>query len=185
MKKLFLLTALGCASAAFGNYSNQQGYQDNQPYYQSQGTTYNQSQPSGGYYQTQPQGQSQSYNQNQNQGYYQQQQPYQQQPYQQEMSGGYISETMPMSTPNGTQTQIKAPDSAATEQDRQINQRIRDRLANLGINGYETIILRTNNGIVMISGSIDTMENLMKIKEQIKNVEGVKSVNSQLTSKSR
>lgn len=195
------------------NYQGQ-GYYQNQPYYQSQGGTYyqtqpyNQSQGSAGttYYQMQPSYpsqestgtmyQSQPYSQSQSdrmgQPYYQTQP--QTQFYSQGSQGGYISQSD--STPSMTSTQEMQPtqsmsmsmpkeDSASTEQDRQINARIRDKLKNMNIKGYETIILRTQNGIVMISGSIDKMEDLMRIRDQVKGVEGVKSVNNQLTSKNR
>jgi osmotically-inducible protein OsmY len=185
MKKLFLFAALGCSTAAFANYQNQQGY-NSQPNYQSQGGGYNQSQPyyqsqGSTYYQTQPQ--TQNYDQNQqyqNQGYSQQPSG---------MSSGYISQSE--SAPGMTsgqemgQTQTKPQDAAATEQDKQINAKIRDKLSNLGIKGFETIILRTQNGIVLISGSVDKVDDITKIKDQVKDVDGVKSVNNQLTAKNR
>lgn len=182
MKKTIMLAALVVTSAAFAGYS-QQGYYDNQatnqaynqtqPYYQSQGNTYYQTQPNyqtqDGYYQTQPQ--TQYYNQ-----------------------GGYVSQadTTPTmtSTPNmqPAQTTFAAgsqQDFGATEQDKQINTKIRDRLKNLGIQGYETIIFKTQNGIVMISGSVDKVDDLMKIRDLAKSVEGVKTVNNQVTAKTK
>lgn len=175
MKTLLLLAALATTSAAFANQyyqgsnANQQYYQSqgydsyqNQPYYQSQGQNY---------YQTQPQTQ----NYNQNQGYYNQQP--------QQMSGGYISQGDAM--PTTAAPQIKGEDTASTEQDKQINAKIRDKLKNLNLNGYETIILRTQNGIVMITGSVEKVDDLMKIRDQVKSVEGVKTVNNQVTAKTK
>lgn len=201
MRKLLMIAALGCTATGFANYGNQgyynnqsQGYDysQNQPYYQSQGTTY---------YQTQPQTQFNT----QNDPYFQTQ-GYQQQQTATSNGYGYISTSdMPTTTTTTTtpsfstsndarfqnqtattgQFQTKGQDFAATEQDKLINTQIRDRLSNLGLRGYETIILRTQNGIVMISGSVDKVDDLMKIRDQIKNIDGVKSVNNQVTAKNR
>lgn len=178
MKTLLLLAALASTSAAFAN-QYYQGSNANQRYYQSQGQgyDYNQSQPyyqSQGqtYYQTQPQTQ----NYNQNQGYYNQQP--------QQMNSGYISQGEAMPSMTAT-PQVKGEDTASTEQDKQINAKIRDKLKNLNLNGYETIILRTQNGIVMITGSVEKVDDLMKIRDQVKSVEGVKTVNNQVTAKTK
>lgn len=68
-------------------------------------------------------------------------------------------------------------DFASNAQDRQINAKIRDKLNN---KGYETLMIRTTNGVVVISGTVDKQEDLQKINDQIKNIEGVRSVNNQL-----
>lgn len=190
MKKLFMLAALGCTAAAFanyGSYNNQPNYQSqgsggyqNQPYYQSQGNTYYQTQPQNSYYD-----QNSQYNQNQqyNQGYSGQSSG---------MSSGYISQgdtgsNMPssMMEMNKTMEAKKGEDAASTPEDKEINRKIRDKLSNLGIKGYETIFIRTQNGIVMISGSVDKVDDLLKIRDQVKSVEGVKSVNNQVTAKTK
>jgi osmotically-inducible protein OsmY len=51
--------------------------------------------------------------------------------------------------------------------------------------GYETLILRTTNGIVIISGTVDHSDDVQKINDQVKSVEGVKSVNNQLNVKNK
>jgi osmotically-inducible protein OsmY len=71
-------------------------------------------------------------------------------------------------------------DSAFSQQDRQINAKIRDKIGK-----YETFTIKTANGIVIISGAIDKPEEAEKISAQIKEIEGVKSVNNQLVPKNR
>lgn len=77
-------------------------------------------------------------------------------------------------------------DMAATPQDRQLNARIRERLGSGWFSkGYDTLVIRTSNGIVVISGAVDGQDDVQKINDQVKNIEGVKSVNNQLTVKNR
>lgn len=75
-------------------------------------------------------------------------------------------------------------DFAATETDRKINSKIRDRLANKWFSkSFDTVIIRTTNGVVVITGTVDTNEDVNNISDEIKRVEGVKSVNNQLSTK--
>lgn len=77
-------------------------------------------------------------------------------------------------------------DSAATLEDRQLNARIRDKLNNGWFSkGYETLILRTSNGVVVISGTVDKSEDVQKIGDQVKEVEGTRSVNNQLSTRNQ
>lgn len=77
-------------------------------------------------------------------------------------------------------------DSASSEQDKQLNSRIRDRLsANLPPRAVEFLVLRTANGVVVIGGTVERQEDAQKINEHVKNVDGVKSVNSQVTVRNR
>jgi osmotically-inducible protein OsmY len=74
-----------------------------------------------------------------------------------------------------------AQDYAATESDRQINAKIRDKLNGGWFSrGYDTVIIRTTNGVVVISGIVDEASEAQKISDNVKNVEGVKAVNNQL-----
>ena len=76
-------------------------------------------------------------------------------------------------------------DSAATEEDRLLNAKIRDKLSGgFFSKGYETVILRTSNGIVVISGTVDTQDDVQAVHDHVKKVEGVRSVNNQVTVKS-
>ena len=75
-------------------------------------------------------------------------------------------------------------DSAATRDDRQLNARIRDKVSNGWFSqNYKALILRTNNGIVILSGNVDSREDVQKLLDQIKEIEGVRSVNVQLTTR--
>ena len=72
-------------------------------------------------------------------------------------------------------------DFASNSQDRQLNAEIRDKLSGWFSKGYETLVIKTTNGVVVISGTVDKPEDIQKINDQIRNIEGVKSVNNQLT----
>jgi len=77
-------------------------------------------------------------------------------------------------------------DSAATLQDRQLNAKIREKLSGGWFSkGYDALILRTANGVVVISGNVDNNDDIQKIRDQIRNIEGVRSVNDQLNVKNR
>jgi osmotically-inducible protein OsmY len=77
-------------------------------------------------------------------------------------------------------------DAAASPQDRQLNAKIRDKLgAGWFSSGYQALVIRTANGIVIISGSVDKPEDVQKINDQVRNIEGVRQVNNQLSVKNR
>jgi len=77
-------------------------------------------------------------------------------------------------------------DSAANYKDRQLNAKIRDELSSGWFSkGNETLVITTTNGVVVISGTVDKVEDMQKLNDQIKDMEGVRSVNSQLTVKSK
>jgi osmotically-inducible protein OsmY len=84
-------------------------------------------------------------------------------------------------------TENKYPqDAAATQEDRLLNAKIREKL-NSGwfSKGFDAIVLRTSNGIVLITGTVDKMDDVKKVHEQVKNVDGVREVNNQLTVKNK
>lgn len=72
-------------------------------------------------------------------------------------------------------------DTAASEQDRHINSKIRHKLSGWFTKGYETIILNTENGVVTITGYVETPDDVQKISKEVKNVEGVKTVNNRVS----
>lgn len=77
-------------------------------------------------------------------------------------------------------------DFAATPQDRQLNVKIREKLNGAWFSkGYDTFIIKTSNGVVVISGTVEKTDDVKKIGDQIKRVEGVKSVTNQLNTKSK
>jgi osmotically-inducible protein OsmY len=85
------------------------------------------------------------------------------------------------------EAQKKYPnDSATTDADRQLNARIREKLGSGWFSkGYETLILRTNNGVVTISGTVESYDDIKKINNELKNVEGIRAVNNQATAKNK
>jgi osmotically-inducible protein OsmY len=77
-------------------------------------------------------------------------------------------------------------DFASNSQDRQLNAKIRDKLSNGWFSkDYETLAIKTTNGVVIISGTVDKSEDIQKIIDQVKDIDGVISVNNQLTVKNR
>lgn len=59
-------------------------------------------------------------------------------------------------------------DFASNSQDRQLNAKIRDKLSNGWFSkGYETLVLKTSNGVVTISGTVDKLEDVKKTSDQI------------------
>lgn len=77
-------------------------------------------------------------------------------------------------------------DAAATQEDRVLNAKIREKL-NSGwfSKGFDAIILRTSNGVVLITGAVNTNDEVQKVHEQVKSVDGVREVNNQLSVKNR
>lgn len=73
-------------------------------------------------------------------------------------------------------------DSAATPQDRQLNARIRDKINSGWFSPRnEAIVLKTANGVVIITGTIERTEDTQKLEKDIKEINGVRSVNSNLS----
>ena len=84
-------------------------------------------------------------------------------------------------------TEQKYPqDFAATNLDRQLNAKIRDKISGGWFSkANETIIIRTTNGVVVISGTVEKPEDIQKLDDQINEINGIRSVNNQLTAKKR
>lgn len=75
----------------------------------------------------------------------------------------------------------KEPDSAATEADKKLNDRIRDKLSGWFSAGYnETIILKTANGMVVIEGTVERPEDIQKISDDIRRIDGVQGITNRL-----
>lgn len=72
-------------------------------------------------------------------------------------------------------------DTAASDSDRHVNSKIRHKLSGWFSKGYETIILNTENGVVTITGFVETPDDAQKITKETKNVEGVKTVNNKVS----
>ena len=78
-----------------------------------------------------------------------------------------------------------AQDYAAKPEDRLLNARIRERLESSGIRGREALVIKTADGIVIISGPIDGQEDSQRLQNLIRGIEGVRSVNNQLDVKNK
>lgn len=74
-------------------------------------------------------------------------------------------------------------DTAATDADRALNAKIRDKLSGWFTNDYEQVVIKTNNGVVTISGFVEKYDDIQKVNDKLKDVSGVKSVNNQLSAK--
>jgi osmotically-inducible protein OsmY len=68
-------------------------------------------------------------------------------------------------------------DSASTEEDRQLNAYIRDQLSG-GL--YDNVVIKTDNGVVVISGTLDRPEDVQKINELLKDIPGARTINMQV-----
>ncbi len=95
-----------------------------------------------------------------------------------------VARSGPMAPPNAGpagQMQQSAQDFAASPQDKELNDKIREKLRQSLQAGPNTaLILRTNNGIVMITGRVDKAADARMIRDLIKGVDGVRAVNLQI-----
>lgn len=70
-------------------------------------------------------------------------------------------------------------DFAATSQDRMLNAKIREKLNGGWLSkGYQTLVIKTTDGVVVITGTVDKPEDIKKISDQVKSIEGVRSINN-------
>jgi osmotically-inducible protein OsmY len=182
------------------SYSNQPGYQNGSSSYQST-PGYNSNQP--GTYNTSPQS---GYNSPRNMNSSTQQYP--NNSYAAEQTSSYGSNGSHSNQPNtssnnswNTQPNTNSSNStwgsdsnktkysqdfAATPLDQQINTKIRDKLSSGWFSkGYDNLTLNTTNGSVTVSGTVNKTEDVQNIADKIRNVDGVKSVNTQLIVQSR
>jgi len=75
-------------------------------------------------------------------------------------------------------------DFAASESDRTLNNKIRDQLnAGWVASGYDSLVLSTDHGVVIISGTVDKKGDVLKIGTQIRSISGVRTVKNELTVK--
>lgn len=76
-----------------------------------------------------------------------------------------------------SQENAMGQDQAATPQDRQLNARIRERLSQwMSKKNIDSLVIRTNNGMVVLVGTVDKPEDAQKATEHVKAIEGVKRV---------
>lgn len=105
-------------------------------------------------------------------------------------SGMAALTTTPANTPvtTTTSTSLTQPaathfgkDFAKTDADKQLNDKIRSEISEGWFSkGYDTIVLNTTDGVVVITGFVNSLDDANDLMEQIKEIEGVRSVDSQL-----
>jgi osmotically-inducible protein OsmY len=89
------------------------------------------------------------------------------------------------STSSSSTKMANSQDYAASENDRKINANIRKELSGGWFSkGYDAIMIRTTDGAVVITGVVDTPNDIQTINNAVKKVDGVKSVNNQVTPRS-
>ncbi len=82
---------------------------------------------------------------------------------------------------NTSRTKTFPQDSAATENDRILNGKIRNKLSGWFSSGYnDTIILKTTNGFVIIQGSVEKPEDIQKVSDTIRKIDNVNGVQTKL-----
>lgn len=77
-------------------------------------------------------------------------------------------------------------DAASSYEDRQLNAYIRERLSGGWFSkNYDTIQLRTANGVVVISGTLDKPDDIQKINDLLIDIPGARTVNMQIRANNR
>ena len=69
-------------------------------------------------------------------------------------------------------------DRFASDADREINNKIRDKISGWFTNEYKNIALNTSNGNVSISGYVDSLDAQKKLTDEVRKIEGVKAVSN-------
>lgn len=76
----------------------------------------------------------------------------------------------------------KIESSAKVVQDQDLLKKINDKISSGWFRrGYDHVIVRVNNGVVTLQGSVKTRDDKEKVEKEVRNLEGVKSLNSSLT----
>jgi osmotically-inducible protein OsmY len=82
------------------------------------------------------------------------------------------------------QTNKYPHDSATTAEDKKVNDQIREKFRHGKYsNDIETIVIETSSGVVTITGEVEKPEDIDRITRKIKEIDGVNSVNNQLTAR--
>lgn len=72
-------------------------------------------------------------------------------------------------------------DFGTTFQDKQLNKQIRKAMSQgWHSDDYDRLSIQTNNGAVVISGTVANEEDIQKLKEELKNLKGVGSLSFQI-----
>ncbi len=94
-----------------------------------------------------------------------------------------LNSQITVTEPNSNDSREKefAQDKGATSEDNQLNKKIRDQVSRGWLwDSYKQVILNTSNGNVTLEGFVRSNSNQQKLIDEIKKVDGVKSVKSEL-----
>ncbi|MCB1113359.1 MAG: BON domain-containing protein [Chlamydiia bacterium] len=82
---------------------------------------------------------------------------------------------------DSAQANTKYPlDTAKTFKDKELNNKIRTKIEGWFADDYRGVILKTDNGIVVISGNIESDDLSNDLAEQVRKMEGVRQVRNKL-----
>lgn len=82
------------------------------------------------------------------------------------------------------QVNTKYPqDTGATFKDQEINKKIRNKIEGWFADDYKDVILKTDNGVVTLSGDVETEELSRDLADQVRKVDGVTSVTNNVKAK--
>jgi osmotically-inducible protein OsmY len=146
---------------AQGNYYQNQGYSDQNQGYSDQNQGY----------------------QYQNQGYPNQNRGYSNQDYS-DQNMSYPNQNSVYSNDNygnrNTNDRYDQRNPGVSDQD--LGRKIRDKIGSGWFSrGYDKVVVRVNNGTVTLEGIVKTWGDKEKVEKEVRNIEGVKSVNSQIS----
>lgn len=107
-------------------------------------------------------------------------------------AGGYSANNNFSRNPHLTaeiDTQMKAAqtnakyssDTANTFKDKEINNKIRGKIEGWFADDYKGVVLKTDNGVVVLSGTIDKVETGKDLADQVRKIDGVREVKNNLT----
>ena len=65
--------------------------------------------------------------------------------------------------------------------DRELVKKIRDKITSGWFSrGYDQVIVESNDGVVLLQGTVISLDDKDKVEKEVRNIDGVKSVNSQI-----
>ncbi len=76
-------------------------------------------------------------------------------------------------------------DYAATDEDKQINVKIREKLSGIFSDSNKDVKVHTSDGVVTLTGWVNSTSDIDKINKDLKEIDGVKSINNLLRAKTK
>jgi osmotically-inducible protein OsmY len=78
--------------------------------------------------------------------------------------------------------QQKGSDKSAQKSDQEIASKIRDKISSGWFaKGFDQVNVQVNNGNVTLQGFVNTQEDKDKVEKEVRNIDGVKNINNQIT----